>query len=134
MDSALLRRRSAPRDDLRVVTHDDVRRIALSLPETFEQASYGGRPSWRTKQRMFTWLPDMEPEVLVVWVDSEEEKQALIAAEPRKFSTTPHYDGHPIVLVDLQAVDDREATELITESWRLRAPKKLVKEWDAAHP
>ena len=134
MDAALLRRRSAPRDDLSVVTHDDIRRIALSLPETFEQASYGGRPSWRTKQRMFTWLPDMEPEVLVVWVDSEEEKQALIAADPRKFSTTAHYDGHPIVLVDLQAVDDEEAAELITESWRLRAPKKLVKEWDAAHP
>jgi hypothetical protein len=117
-----------------VVTHDDVRRIALSLPETSEQASYGGRPSWRTKQRMFTWLPDVEPEVLVVWVDSEEEKHALIAAEPQKFSTTPHYDGHPIVLVDLAAVDVDEVAELITVSWRLRGPKTLVKEWDAAHP
>jgi hypothetical protein len=116
-----------------VITHDDVRRIALSLPETFEQASYGGRPSWRTKQRMFTWLPDVEPEVLVVWVESEEEKRALIAAEPKKFSTTLHYDGHPIVLVDLAAVDADEAAELIIESWRLRAPKKLVKGWDAAH-
>jgi hypothetical protein len=117
-----------------MVTHDDIRRIALSLPDTFEQPSYGGRPSWRTKQRMFTWLPDAEPEVLVVWVDSEEEKHALITAEPRKFSTTPHHDGHPIVLVDLAAVDVDEAAELITESWRLRAPKKLVQEWDAAHP
>jgi hypothetical protein len=117
-----------------VLTHDDVRRIALSLPDTFEQPSYGGRPSWRTKQRMFTWLPDVEPEVLVVWVDSEEEKRALIEAEPSKFSTTSHYDGHPIVLVALSAVDVDEATELITESWRLRAPKKLVQEWDAAHP
>ncbi len=114
------------------ITHDDVRRIALALPETFEQPSYGGRPSWRTKQRMFTWLPDVEPEVLVVWVESEEEKRALITAEPRKFSTTPHYDGHPIVLADLRALDVDEATELITESWRLRAAKKLVKEWDAA--
>jgi hypothetical protein len=116
-----------------VVTHDDVRGIALSLPETFEQASYGGRPSWRTKTRMFTWLPDAEPEVLVVWVESEEEKRAMIAAEPRKFSTTSHYDGHPIVLVDLAAVDVDEATELITESWRLRAPKKLVTAWEAAN-
>ena len=116
-----------------MVTWDDVRRIALALPGAFEQESYGGQPSWRTKQRMFTWIrPD--PEALVVWVDSEEEKHALIAAEPKKFSTTPHYDGHPIVLVDLEAVGIDEAAELITESWRLRAPKKLVKEWDAAHP
>ena len=57
----------------------------------------------------------------------------MIASEPKKFSTTPHYDGYPMVLVSLKTVGKREATELITESWRLRAPKKLVKEWDAAH-
>jgi hypothetical protein len=115
-----------------MVTTDDVRRIALGLPGAFEQESYGGRPSWRTTARMFTWVRD-EPEALVVWVDSEEEKHALVAAEPGKFSTTPHYDGHAIVLVDLRAVGKAEATELITESWRLRAPKRLVEEWDAAH-
>lgn len=115
-----------------MVTWDDVRRIALSLPGAFEQASHGGNPSWRTKPRMFTWIRD-DPDALVVWVDSEEEKHALIAAEPGKFSTTPHYDGHPIVLVDLAAGDQDEAAELITESWRLRAPKKLVVAWDATN-
>ncbi|MFL6205282.1 MAG: MmcQ/YjbR family DNA-binding protein [Acidimicrobiales bacterium] len=116
-----------------MVTLDDVRRIALGLPGAFEQESYGGQPSWRTKPRMFAWIRD-EPEALVVWVESEDEKHALIDGEPEKFSTTPHYDGHPIVLVDLNAVKLDEAIELVTESWRLRAPKKLVKEWDAAHP
>lgn len=115
-----------------VITHDDVRRIALDLPETQERASYGGRPSWRTKTRMFTWIRD-DPEALVVWVDSVEDKDALVAAEPHKFFTTPHYDGHAIVLVRLEAVDVDEATELITDSWRLRAPRKLVRAWDAAH-
>jgi len=115
------------------VSWADVRQIALDLPGAFEQESYGGQPSFRTKPRMFAWIRD-EPVALVVCVDSEEEKHALIAAEPEKFSTTPHYDGHPIVLVDLEAVGIDEAAELITESWRLRAPKKLVKEWDAAHP
>ena len=114
-----------------MVTHDDVRRTALSLPGSFEQESYGGRPSWRTKARMFTWIRE-DPEALVVWVDSEGEKLAMIAAEPAKFSTTSHYDGHPIVLVDLAAVDRAEVEELITESWRLRAPKRLVAEWDAS--
>jgi len=116
-----------------MVTWDDVRRIALALPGAYEHASHGGQPSFRTKPRMFAWIRD-EPEALVVWVESEEDKHALIESEPRKFFTTPHYDGYPMVLVHLKTVGVKEATELITESWRLRAPKQLVKEWDAAHP
>jgi hypothetical protein len=112
-----------------MVSHDDVRAIALGLPETFERPSFGGRPSWRTKQRMFAWIRD-EPEALVVWVDSLEEKEAMLASHPDRFFTTDHYDGHPIVLVDLDAVERDEAAELITESWRLRAPARLVKEFD----
>jgi hypothetical protein len=80
---------------------------------------------------MFTWIRD-DPEALVVWVESVDEKQALIESEPAKFFTVPHYDGHPVLLVRLEAVDVDEAAELITDSWRLRAPRELVKEWDAA--
>jgi hypothetical protein len=116
-----------------MVSTDDVRKLAMRLPGAYEQPSHGGQPSWRTKPRMFTWIRD-DPEALVVWVDSEEDKHALIASEPHKFSTTPHYDGYPMVLVDMEAVDRVEAEELIVESWRLRAPKRLVKEWDDAHP
>jgi hypothetical protein len=115
-----------------VISHEDVRRIALRLPGSYEQASFGGRPSWRTKARMFTWIRD-DPEALVVWVESVEDKDALMAAEPGTFFTTPHYDGQPIVLVNLEAADDDEAVELITESWRLRAPRSLVKAWDDEH-
>ena len=114
-----------------MVSHDDVRRIALALPGSFEQASFGGRPSWRTKPRMFTWIRD-DPEALVVWVDSVEERDALVASRPDTFFTTPHYDGVAVVLVRLDAVDEEEATELVTESWRLRAPRSLVEDWDAA--
>lgn len=46
----------------------DIRRVALSLPDAFEQESYGSRPSWRTKPRMFAWMRN-EPEALVVWDD-----------------------------------------------------------------
>ncbi len=115
----------------RVVTHQDVRRVALGLPGAYEQESFGGRPSWRTKPRMFAWVRD-EPEALVVWVESPEAKDALISGEPPKFFITPHYDGHPIVLVRLDGVHGDEAAELITESWRLRAPNTLVRAWDSA--
>ena len=115
-----------------MITHDDVRRIASAFPGATEKPSYGGRPSWRTPKQMFIWIREA-PEALVVWVESGEDKLAMISSEPDKFFTTDHYDGHPIVLVRLEGVDVEEATELITESWRLRAPKKVVAEWDAAN-
>lgn len=108
-----------------MASEDDVRRIACSLPGAFER-SFGGQPSWRTEPRMFAWIRT-GPDALVVWVESVEEKEALLAAEPTKFFTTPHYDGHAIVLVRLDAVGEAEARELITESWLVRAPRSLTR-------
>jgi hypothetical protein len=108
-----------------MISEHDVRRIALALPGAYEQPSHEGRPSWRTKPRMFTWIRG-DPEALVVWVESLDLKEALIAWEPRVFFTTSHYDGYAIVLVRLDAVDVKRAEDLITESWRLRAPASLL--------
>lgn len=108
---------------------EQVRRIALGLPEAYERASYDERPSWRTKPRMFAIVGE-DPGKLAVWVSSLEEKAALLAADPAVFSTTAHHDGHPMVLVDLATVDDGELVELLTESWRLRAPKRTVAAWE----
>jgi len=81
---------------------------------------------------MFAWIRE-DPEALVVWVQSAEDKLAMIASDPDRFFTTSHYDGTPILLVCLKAVDVDEAAELITDSWRIRAPRNLVKAWDATH-
>ena len=116
-----------------MISHDDVRRIALALPETHERASYGGRPSFRTTEQMFTRIREA-PEALVIRVASEDDKEALIASDPAKFFSTDHYDDHAIVLVNLDAIDVDEATELITDSWRLRGPKRLVAEWETELP
>ena len=115
-----------------MISHDDIRHIASQFPRAIEQPSYGGRPSWRTPALVFIWIRD-DPEALVVWVESEEDKLAMIGSEPDKFFTTNHYDGQPIVLVRLDGVDIDEANELIIESWRLRAPKRAVKAWDETH-
>ena len=56
------------------------------------------------------------------------EKEALLAS-PGKFFTTPHYDGHASVIVSLPAIDVGELTELIADSWRMKAPPKVL----AAH-
>jgi hypothetical protein len=77
---------------------------------------------------MFAWLRS-DPEALVLWVQSVEDKSALVAAQPQTYFTTDHYDGHPVVLVRLSAIEVAEAAEMITDSWRLRAPKRLVASW-----
>ncbi|HXY94488.1 MAG TPA: MmcQ/YjbR family DNA-binding protein [Acidimicrobiia bacterium] len=112
-----------------MVTEDDVRRIALSLPATTEKPSYG-TPGFRVQGKLFARIRP-EGDVLVVWCEDLGEKEALLASEPDKFFTTPHYDGHPTVLVRFAAVDTQELTELLTDAWRVRAPRKLVQELDA---
>jgi hypothetical protein len=111
-----------------VVTEDDVRREALALPATTEKPSYG-TPGFRVKDKLFARVRE-EGDVLVVWRWDVDEKDALIAAEPEKFFTTTHYDGHPTVLVRFGAVDVDELRDLLTESWRIRAPKRLRAEFD----
>ena len=64
---------------------------------------------------------------LVVFVGDLDEKEALLASDSEKFFTTPHYDGYPIVLVHLPAVDVDELTELICDAWRAKAPPRVRK-------
>jgi hypothetical protein len=112
-----------------VVTEDDVRRLALSLPATTEKPSYG-TPGFRVKDRLFARIHN-EGDLLVVWTSDLGEKEALMASEPEKFTSTPHYDGHVTVLVRMGAVDPDELLEILTESWRLRAPARLLAAFDA---
>lgn len=106
-----------------------MRRVALALPATTEQPSYG-TPGFRVRDRLFARIRE-EGDVLMVWCADVAEKEALVASEPATFFTTPHYDRSPTVLVGFGAIDIEELTELLTESWRLRAPARLVAEFDA---
>lgn len=111
-----------------MATEDEVRRIALALPETQERPSYG-TPGFRVADRLFARLRD-DGESLVLWVADEGEKQSLIQSDSDKFFTTPHYAGHPSVLVRWAKLDVAELTELLTEAWRVRAPRRVL----LAHP
>ncbi len=111
-----------------MITEDNVRRVALSLPATIEKPSYG-TPGFRVRDKLFARIRP-EGDALVVWVSDEAEKLAMVKSEPQKFFTTSHYDGHPTVLVRFDAIGTRELRELLTDSWRLRAPTKLVAEFE----
>jgi hypothetical protein len=116
-----------------VATEDDVRRIALALPETIEKPWFNS-PGFRVKDKGFLRIRSEAEGWLVVFVGDLEEKEMLLASEPDKFHTTPHYDGYPTVLVDLEAVDEQELTELICDSWRAKAPKRVLKELEKDLP
>jgi hypothetical protein len=116
-----------------MATEADVRRIALSLPETIEKPWFAS-PGFRVKDKGFLRIRSEAEGGLVVFVSDLGEKEALLASDADVFFTTPHYDGYPIVLVDLAAVDVDELTELIIESWRLKAPKRVLAAYDDAHP
>jgi hypothetical protein len=113
-----------------MVTEEDVRRVALSLPETTEKPSYG-TPGFRVKDRLFARVRE-EGDVLVLWCADVLEKEAMIGAEPDRFFTTPHYDVHPMVLVRFASLDEEELAELLTEAWRVRAPSRLRAAFDAS--
>ena len=121
-----------------MATQDDVRRIALSLPATTEDTeSFGFSVRKGAKQKGFcwVWLERVEPKQprvprpdgLGIRVADEDEKHALIASEPKKFFTEPHYDGQPVVLVRLPAVGEEELREPLTDAWRIQAPTSLAR-------
>jgi hypothetical protein len=118
---------------------DDARRIALSLPETIGDSGFavlrGGKPrgfAWVWKERVEPNKPRVPcPEVLAVRTASLDEKEVLIAAEPEKYFTEPHYNNFPAVLVRLANVELDELEELLIDGWRSQAPKALLKQFDA---
>lgn len=119
---------------------DDVRRLALALPETAERASYGGAPSWTVRDKAFVFerplrkadLAVVEPvdgPILGVYTGSLEVKEQLLAEEPAAAFTIPHLDGYPGVLFRLDEVDEQTLEELVTDAWLARAPKRLAATW-----
>jgi hypothetical protein len=107
-----------------VATEADVRRIALSLPETIEKPWYGS-PGFRVKDTGFLRIRSGAEGGLVIFVEHLAEKEALLQSNAKKFFTTPHYDGYPAVLVHLPAVGVKELRELITDSWLVKAPARV---------
>jgi hypothetical protein len=115
----------------------DVRRIALSLPATEEgddRFAFSVRNKDKLKGFAWVWMERIDPkkarvanpDVLAVRVANEGHKEALIAAEPKKFFTEPHYNGFPAVLVRLAEVNARELRMLLEEAWRCQAPRELA--------
>jgi hypothetical protein len=122
-----------------VASWDDVRRLALALPETTEETKWGNT-TWCVRGKGFVWerplrrsdlaaleelgRPAPDGPILGVRVPDLGAKEALIADDPAVYFTVPHFDGYPSVLVRLDRIPLDELEELVTEAWLARAPKR----------
>lgn len=111
-----------------MATWKDVVRIGGKLPGVEESTSYG-TPALKAGGKLFARLRSDAEGGLVLFCEPDE-KEALLASGDPAFFTTPHYDGYPTILVDLRRVDRLVLTEMLEESWRRKAPAKLVKAYD----
>ena len=127
-----------------MATQDDVRRVALSLPETTEdddRFSFSVRNGAKQKKIVWVWLERIHPkkarvpnpDFVVVQTADLGDKEAILATDPSEetFVRDPHYKNYAGLVVRLAAVDADELAELITDSWRAQAPAVLVQEFDA---
>jgi len=121
-----------------MATQADVRRIALSLPaaeQLPDRFAFSVRSKGKLKGFAWVWMERVVPKkprvpnrgVLAVRVANLAEKDRLVAAEPAKFFTEPHYEGFPAVLVRLEAVTVADLKRLLADAWRCQAPIDLKK-------
>jgi hypothetical protein len=123
-----------------MATQADVRRIALALPETTEDPNrfaFSVLNKGKAKGVAWVWLERIHPKkarvpnpkVIVVAVSDLHEKELLLAANPGKYFTEPHYNGYAAVHIRLADVGVAELRSLIVNAWCCAAPPALVEQF-----
>jgi hypothetical protein len=133
----------------RRATVEDVHAAASAMPHVTVVYGGGGNPVYQVGGKSFVFFrtprPDAVdpetgekyPDVIMFWVPSEADKLALVQDRTTPYFTTPHFDGHPSVLVRacrLGEVTVREVRELVEDAWLSRASARRGAEWLAQHP
>jgi hypothetical protein len=114
-----------------VVTIDDVRALASTLPRTTE-ALVRDRVKFRIGQ--IVYLAFSRDETLMGFGFPKEERDALVASDPEKFLLPRTSDlRFNWVVVRLAAIDHEEMAELVVDAWRMCVPKFLAAAYDAEH-
>jgi hypothetical protein len=126
----------------RRATVDDVHEIARGMPGV--TIAEGGRVVYQVGRRSFVFFRNPRPDavdpdtgeryhdVIVFWVESEEDKRSLVDDPSTPFFTTPHFNGHPSVLLRGSRVgelDLDELTEVVYDAWLARAGKRAREKW-----
>jgi len=127
----------------------DVHQIAASMPHVKRLDGPKGNSIYQVGGKSFVFFRTPQPDatdpdsgeryadVIMLWVESESDKLALIQDPASPFFTTNHFDGHPSVLVRasrLAEISRTELAELIQEAWLSRVSNKRAEVWLADHP
>ena len=126
-----------------MATLDDLRRTAADLPGSEERATTGGA-AWFVRGKLYAWechpWPSIAPDIreiiaaeLVVGVKVADpiDALALVQMAPDVFLRTTTPWGEPKVAFRMAVIDDDHLAELVTDAWRVQAPKSLRRELDA---
>jgi hypothetical protein len=137
------------RDDDRPARVEDVHDLALAMPYVTVEYGTGDNPVYQVGRKSFIFFRNPRPDavdpdtgqryadVIVFWVESEADKQALVQDEGSPFFTTAHVDGHPSVLLRASRIGELtrgELTELIQDAWLSRTSARRAAAWLEAHP
>ncbi len=127
----------------------DVHETAAGMPFVTVEEIGGGRRVYQVGRKSFVFFRNPRPDatdpvtgeryddVIVLWVGSEADKQALVQDESTPFFTTPHFDGHRSVLVRGSRIGELgrdEVVEVVQDAWLARASARRARDWLAAHP
>jgi hypothetical protein len=131
-------------DDNRPARVEDVHELAMAMPHTQVWDETSDNPVYQVGGKSFIFFRNPRPDaldpdtgerlddVIVFWVPSESDKQALIQDETNPFFTTAHFNGHLSVLLRAGRIGDltrQELTELIQDAWLSRASKRRATTW-----
>lgn len=121
-----------------------VHTVAGGMPHVTVVEGGAGNPVYQVGAKSFVFFRTPRPDavdpqtgeryddVIVIWVESEDVKRALVEDPESPFFTTAHFDGHRSVLVrasQLDGVDADELTELIQDAWISQASKRRADTW-----
>jgi hypothetical protein len=127
---------------------EDVHDLALGMPHVSVEYGTGDNPVYQVGGRSFVFFRNPRPDavdpktgeryrdVVMFWVTSEADKQALVQDESSPFFTTPHFDGHPSVLLRASRIGEltrHEVVELVQEAWLSRASARRARLWLSEH-
>jgi len=140
--------RGSLRDSSRKATVGDVHDLALGMPYVKVGHGTGDNPVYQVGGRSFVFFRNPRPDatdpetgeryrdVIVLWVPSEADKEALVRDAASPFFTTGHFKGHPSVLVRASRIGEltrQELAELVQDAWLSRASASRAAAWLAAH-
>lgn len=108
---------------------ETVRKVLLGLPEVSEQPGWAGQPVFKVRGKSFVYFSEDGSRASIKAF--REEQEALVAENPEVYQPSWASGRFAWLSADFAAADEEELRELLTEAWRLTAPKTLVKRLDA---